>query len=62
MRKKINNEALRRTQQPILKVSPALDPIQRADKLLGVCIELLELCIEVTGTIDPAGLLAVSSG
>ena len=33
---------------------PATDPNSRAEKLLDVCIEILELCIEVTGTIDPA--------
>ena len=54
MPKTMNNEAYRGTQQPVLKMSPALDPIHRADRLLGVCVELLELCIEVTGTIDPA--------
>ena len=33
---------------------PATDPNSRAGKLLNVCIEILELYIEVTGTIDPA--------
>jgi hypothetical protein len=33
---------------------PATDPNSRAEKLINVCIEMLELCIEVTGTIDPA--------
>jgi hypothetical protein len=33
---------------------PARDPNSRAEKLLNACIEVLELCIEVTGTIDPA--------
>ena len=60
MPKKVNNEADRRTQQPILDMSPALDPIHRADRLLGLCVELLELCIEVTGTIDPAAASMVS--
>ena len=39
---------------PGLPSLPRTDPCSRADKLLSVCVELMELCIEVTGTIDPA--------
>jgi len=39
---------------------PPSDPNTRASKLLSVCVELLELCIEVTGTIDPAAAWLVA--
>ncbi len=39
---------------PELPRLPRTDPCSRAEKLLSVCVELMELCIEVTGTIDPA--------
>ena len=39
---------------PELPRLPRTDPQSQAAKLLSVCVELIELCIEVTGTIDPA--------
>ena len=60
MPKETSNETRRQTQQQVSPNSPAVDPIRRADKLLGVCLELLELCIEVTGTIDPAAAWLVA--
>ena len=39
---------------PRLPRLPQTDPRSQTTKLLSVCVDLLELCIEVTGTIDPA--------
>jgi hypothetical protein len=39
---------------------PPTDARARAAKLLSACVEILELCIEVTGTIDPAAAWLVA--
>ncbi len=55
MRKDVKTSTTKNTaRMPKLPMFPATDAQSRASKLLSVCIDLLELCIEVTGTIDPA--------
>ena len=39
---------------------PPSDARTRAAKLLSICVDLLELCTEVTGTIDPAAAWLVA--
>jgi len=39
---------------------PPTEPQARVEKLLSVCVDLLELCIEVTGTIDPTAAWLVN--
>ena len=39
---------------------PLSDARVRAAKLLNACIDILELCIEVTGTIDPGAAWLVA--
>jgi len=41
------------------KLTPTA-PAARTARLLEVCVELLELCIECTGTIDPVAARLVS--
>jgi hypothetical protein len=41
-------------QMPEYPQLPPTDAKDRAAKLLSICVDLLELCTEVTGTIDPA--------
>ncbi len=61
MRKDVKTDTSKKTvRTPSLPMFPATDPQSRAYKLLSVCIELLELCIEVTGTIDPAAAWLVA--
>jgi len=45
---------------PELPKLPPTDPHVRTAKLLSVCVDILELCIEVTGTIDPTAAWLVA--
>jgi len=45
---------------PMLPKLPPTEPQARVEKLLSVCVDLLELCIEVTGTIDPTAAWLVN--
>jgi hypothetical protein len=61
MSRKINpssSNQLRKT--PALPALPPTDPQSRTSKLLSVCMDLHELCIDVTGTIDPAAAWLVA--
>jgi len=48
------------SKMPTLPELPPSNPYTRASKLLSICVEMLELCIEVTGTIDPAAAWLVA--
>jgi hypothetical protein len=61
MSRKINSSASNQVRKtPTLPALPPSDPQSRTWKLLSVCVDLLELCIEVTGTIDPAAAWLVA--
>jgi len=61
MSRKINSSASNQlSKTPTLPALPPSDPQSRTSKLLSVCLDLLELSIEVTGTIDPAAAWLVA--
>lgn len=47
------SKAIKTRKMPEYPKLPASDAQTRTIKLLSVCVDLLELCSEVTGSIDP---------